>query len=272
MANGHEHVQFGKVQQHYLSHFFCCLPMAATAAFSNAFIVDAVVSFVGGYGRYLYLGPISKAFYQAFSALKGADRPRLTLLPAIFESAAHVREACEHGFCLRGRHSYFSMWAQIYAGHSPECETLRVAHEFGMPYTVYVTRAAAESGSLAKLQFLHQQTSCEWPNDIAECAARSGSLSLVQWLLQLPKSDKETEFTAATSEAAVKAGHLHIAQLLHSAGVRLRGHLCAIAAERADLPMLQVSGANSSTVVPCIAHSDCTAACCLRKLAEAQIT
>jgi hypothetical protein len=216
--------------------------MTAATALSSPGIIDTIIGFVGR-GHYLYLGPISKAVYKAFSAVPGEGRPRLTLLTAIFQSPSHVRQGFEHGFTQdREDLPWYGLFVQSCAGHfAPDCETLRVAHECGVPYSTQLTRGAAESGSLAKLQFLYQQPSCDWPDDIAESAARSGNVSLVQWLLQLSRSDKQVICSAAASTAAAKAGHLHILQFLHSEGVTGHGHLCAIAAERADLPMLQVS-------------------------------
>jgi hypothetical protein len=214
---------------------------AAATALSSPGIIDTVISFVGR-GHYLYLGPVTKPFYKAFSAVHGEGIQRLTLLTAIFQSPSHVRQAFEHGLSQeREDLPWYGMFVQSCAGSlAPDSDTLHAAHECGVPYSAHLTRGAAESGSLAKLQFLYRQPSCEWPDDIAESGARSGNLSLVQWLLQLSRSDKKIICSAAASTAAAMAGHLNILQFLHSEGVPCHGHLCAIAAERADLPMLQV--------------------------------
>jgi hypothetical protein len=210
-------------------------------ALSSSGIVDTIIGFVGR-GHYLYLGSVSKAFSKAYSPVHGEGIQRLTLLTAIFQSPSHVRQAFEHGFSQeREDLPWYGMFVQSCAGRlAPDCETLHAAHECGVPYSAQLTRGAAESGSLAKLQFLYQQPSCEWPDDIAESTARSGDLSLVQWLLQLSRSDEKVICGAAASTAAAKAGHLHILQFLISEGVPCHGHLCAIAADRADLQMLQV--------------------------------
>jgi hypothetical protein len=111
--------------------------------------------------------------------------------------------------------------AQYSAGRHGNIAVLRLAHdEFGMPFTEAVVQGAVRSGCAVKFDWLRAQYTSELPDDTAELAARSGSISILQQLLQ-----EGLVHTESAALQAIEGGHLHTLQFLHSEGCSLDSQL-----------------------------------------------
>jgi hypothetical protein len=132
--------------------------------------------------------------------------PQTTLVSAIFSSASRVRLADAVGLRLAD----LEPRAHYIAGKSANVATLAAAFEVGMPCTDDLLRGAAISGSLSKLQWLHTEQRCQFPDDISYWAARQGSMDVLRFLKQCG-----CVFGSDTLYYAASSGQLQTVQYLH---------------------------------------------------------
>jgi hypothetical protein len=80
--------------------------------------------------------------------------------------------------------------------------TFQVAYGLGLKLTDAVIEGAAESGSMQKVFWIHNQRSVtSLPKQIGSYAARSGNVKLMEWLKQ-----RRVVFDSQTSSEAADAG------------------------------------------------------------------
>jgi hypothetical protein len=127
------------------------------------------------------------------------------------------------------------------AGRHADTSTLALAHELGTQYTGSTIGGAAQCNKLVEVQYLYAQ-GCPWPNWLLEtaarngyfevvrfchehdspwdgdgdhaprCAAESGNIELIDWLLQQPGMELSEEVVSAAAEE----GHIAVCQYLHA--------------------------------------------------------
>jgi hypothetical protein len=172
---------------------------------------------------------------------KGSRQKRLTcvrqmtLYSSVFASPPRLKLAHESGLGCSSRAFKF----QLAAGRHAGIATLASAHELGMQYSARVLAGAALCNKLAEVQYLHER-GCPWPmnhleeiasrgycelvrwchergcpwQDISkgpDCAAASGNVELMAWVLQLPG----TQLSEAVMKAAASKGHRDVCKYLH---------------------------------------------------------
>jgi hypothetical protein len=94
---------------------------------------------------------------------------------------------------------------------------------------------AARAGKLATLQHLRSK-GCDWDiYDIACCAAKSGSIEVVEWLRQR----RDIVIGATVMSAAASAGHIHMCEHLRSSGCEWDDGACHEAAAADELDTLR---------------------------------
>jgi hypothetical protein len=101
--------------------------------------------------------------------------------------------------------------AQVNAGRHGGVAVLLLAHELGMPWSDAVAQGVAKSGSVDKFIWLRERCTAVLPDDIANFAARSGSVAMLQLLQQ-----EGLVFIGTAAIGAAEAGHLHVLQFLHA--------------------------------------------------------
>jgi hypothetical protein len=105
---------------------------------------------------------------------------------------------------------------QLAAGLHADTVTLIVLRQLGMPLSVLVITAVAVSGRLHIMQQLLRDPQCPTlqPGTLSHCAARSGSISMLNWL----RAEGLCGFIKDTCAGAAEWGHLPALQYLHSEG------------------------------------------------------
>jgi hypothetical protein len=212
-------------------------------------ILQSVLEYVGS-GHYLFMGKVSKQFRacyltvpvleDVYSCEHGDDieikfEPYTTACTAIFESLSCLRLAVQLGFTVDAK----SCSCQMNAGSAADIETLVELHEqHHMQYTADVSRGAAQSGSVSKLQWLLDEQDCPQSDDLDLYAVLAPTLDVLKWLRQ-----RGCEFTANTcAEAAMATNAASILQYLHSEGAPFGASTMVQAITNQDsseLPLLQ---------------------------------
>jgi hypothetical protein len=158
---------------------------------------------------------------------------QMTLYSSVFTSPSRVQHAHYNGL------NCTSEAYQLAAGRHADVATLATAHELGMEFTETLMACAAHCNKLAEVQYLHShgcpwsaylletaassghfelvrwchEQGCPWyANVIARCAAESGNIELMAWVLQQPG----TSLSKGVLCAAAKKGHSAMCQFLHS--------------------------------------------------------
>jgi hypothetical protein len=127
-------------------------------------VLQLVLDFVGP-GEHAFVSTVSKSFRTCYlnvadfhgmhEAPTGIDNlinvvHNMTAYSSVFTSRSRVRLAIELGFVLDPT----SWWYQFNAGQCADIETLEELHEqYHMPYTRVVSRGAAQSGNVSKMQW-----------------------------------------------------------------------------------------------------------------------
>jgi hypothetical protein len=205
-------------------------------------ILQSVLEYVGS-GHYLFMSKVSKLFracYLTVPVFEDDDEevkfePYTTACTAIFESLSRLRLAVQLGFTVDAK----SCSCQMEAGNVADIETLVELHEqHHMQYTADVSRGAAESGSVSKLQWLLDEQDCPQSDDLDCYAVFAPTLDVLKWLRQ-----RGCKFTANTcAEAATATNAASILQYLHSEGAPFAASTMVNAVtdqDSSELPLLQ---------------------------------
>jgi len=171
-------------------------PPACNEALENEGIREHILVFLGA-GHWLFAALISKAWKKSYECvphveligINGEEYDRVivcsscgtTLRRAAFEGQPRLELACSAGLKLW---TQGDRQLQHIAGRFASSELLLLAREAGLPWTESVSRGAAESGCLLKVQFLRNEHNCPVPADICLSAAACGSLGLLVWLIE----------------------------------------------------------------------------------------
>jgi hypothetical protein len=219
------------------------------AIFANGDLQKLVFEYVGGQ-QWLSMGAVCKQWQELYRRAcwervylfrRVADRSKCrfqdfldyvhcsTAYSALFSSAPLLQMGVDSGSLDLLQHR-----TQFNAGRHGTEATLELAHMLDMPCSEHVLNGAARSGCASKLQWLLAQHAVRLPATIAEYAATSGSVAMLQLLQQ-----EGVAFTARTSGKAAEGGHVHVLQFLHSSACPIDWRACNTAAERGDLPMLR---------------------------------
>jgi hypothetical protein len=205
-----------------------------------------VTDFVGP-GEHIFLSTVSKSFRACYlnvadfkGVYEGPDGEdiyvtvvhHMTIYSSILGSRSRVRLAVELGFVLDPK----SWWCQFNAGQCADIETLKQLHEqYHMPYIEVVSRAAAQSGTVRKMQWLLDEQHCPLAANICTHDMYAPTLDMLKYLEQrgctLPEDLCDT---AARSRNAAS-----ILQYLHSEGVPFRANTMVEALEHQELTLLQ---------------------------------
>jgi hypothetical protein len=193
-------------------------------------ILQLVLDFVGS-GQHIFLSTVSKSFtacYLNVPVLEEAYHDEnglafvthltheMTAFCAILGSRTRIHLAIELGFVLDTK----SFWRQFSAGNAADIETLvQLKEMYGMPYTEYTSRGAAESGSVSTLKWLLEEHQYPQAADICMYAVFAPTLDVLKYLKQrgcvLPDEKLCT--------AAVRSKHAaSTLQYLHAEGVPFR--------------------------------------------------
>jgi hypothetical protein len=161
----------------------------------NSSILEIIFGYVGP-GHWLFLATLSKSCKESYLSIQqrrihfwDEDRhiyvtvcgtSHITLTSAAFSSSSCFRLAVEHGMQLPSNNSRRQ---QRIAGEHSSLETLKVALQLGLNMTDAVVQGAAESGSLAKLNWLHTEHGCQFNADTVFAAAKTGQLDICKFLV-----------------------------------------------------------------------------------------
>jgi hypothetical protein len=234
--------------------------MVATRAFKRA-VVDSrnplqheglrehIFSFVGA-GHWWFVAQVSRGWKMSYEnvgncKLEGLQHwgedtrftctAKCTLMKAAFASVACCTLATDPhvdgGLRLGGPD-----WrVQRYGGQCSDLDTLRLAHERGLPATDITIQGAAERGSLSKVQWLHEMRREPLPIGIDGWAAESGNIELLDWLTE--QGCKFRSLHACVAAAA--AGHKHVLCYLQERGCKWDEHTTAVAAKYNHLSLVK---------------------------------
>jgi hypothetical protein len=200
----------------------------------EAGILQRVCEFVGP-GQHIFVATVSKAFHAAcakvpshrirglchLSHWKANYSAKMTLSRSAFASVSCFKWALDSGLqrFLNGRYSEGSFgevidsdfWRlQRIAGQFSDVETLQAALEAGVPLSPDMICGAADSGSLAKLLWLHTEHNCQLFDDVTDHAARGGNVDMLKWL-----KEKGLDFTENTFKYGAMGGSVPVLQYLH---------------------------------------------------------
>ena len=107
--------------------------------------------------------------------------------------------------------------------------------------TSNLIRGAVRSGSLERLQSVEEgaksEEPIEWPADISDYAVQSGSLELVEWMVE---NQPELFDVVVAMSRAVELGRLEMMQFLITAGAELDSSLPEMAARFGHLSALKI--------------------------------
>jgi hypothetical protein len=156
---------------------------------TDAGILQQVFTFLPG--NWLYIGAVCSEWKAVYACMKDQQvcslsmygnkvvvvyGPKTTLHSAAVASTATARLACELGLQVT------SDSVQLMAGRHAGIQTLVVLLELGMPFSDTLVKAVALSGRLHVLQHLVTEQPCQVPELLSHYAARSGSISMLNWL------------------------------------------------------------------------------------------
>jgi hypothetical protein len=117
--------------------------------------------------------------YECFTCTAG-----MTLISAAFASAACCSLATDpnvNGALLLDD----DFWrVQRYGGQFSDLETLQLALARGLAANDRTLQGAAQSGSLSKVQYIHEVRKGPLPKYIGHWAAKGGNLELLAWLTE----------------------------------------------------------------------------------------
>jgi hypothetical protein len=222
---------------------------AAARALDNVHTLQHVLEYTGS-GEWVFLSTVNFDWLRLYYVL--SDDKKLmnadiyshksvtatastTLASAAFASPSRVRLASVCGLQLANS----SPQLQLLAGLHASVETLAAAQRCGLLLSSHVVAGAVLSADTGKVSWLLQQQHCRVPYDVADYAARSGSLSMVQWLQQ--KLGESLVITFSAVAMAHAAGHEHIAAYIErelGGDSSCMDRACAIAIKSNDLSRL----------------------------------
>jgi Ankyrin repeats (3 copies) len=198
---------------------------AGSIVLSDTAMIQQVLSFLPP-GNWLVLGAVCREWQAVYA--DRADQQvcsfsiyydsklvaccsKTALYSAAVGSPAMARLAHSCGLALRKNDKL-----QAIAGRYADLDTLAALHELGMPLDCIVIRAVAVSGRLNILQHLITEWNCEICTSLSYYAARSGSISMLDWLKAQEKWYEIDEWNACSGAAG--AGHLAVLQHLIKEG------------------------------------------------------
>jgi hypothetical protein len=188
----------------------------------DAGILEHVFSFLPGI--WLFLGAVCREWQAVYSNMNGQQvrslnlyvhikkflcNNKITLHSAVVASPATIRLAIDSGLTL-----YKNKSLQLVAGRLAGVEVLTSLRELGMEFSNIVAESAALSGRLNILQYLVIEQQCPVSVMLSVYAARSGSISMLDWL----KAGGRSGFNYRTYQGAAEGGHLAALQHVHSLG------------------------------------------------------
>jgi hypothetical protein len=198
-----------------------------------------------GPAQWFFVAPVCKLWYELYSEpgpqvqeFMGEEsylhsRIRTTHVKSAFTSVNRLLLAYKHGLPA------WTQQTQFYAGLCASQELLQAAHSQGWELHTWshdsFMNGAAESGDLAKLQWLHAQL--QRPLNMATFyhASRSGCMDLLRWFrLQQPEYDG---LVAAANAAG--AGKLLLVQQLQARGNPLHSSVASAAARAGSIELLE---------------------------------
>jgi hypothetical protein len=133
---------------------------------------------------------------------------KTTFYSAVVASPATVRLASSCGLEIP-----YNARLRVSAGLHADIQTLAALRELGMPLNGTVVEAVAQSGRLSVLQHLITEQQSRRPLDISYYAARSGNISMLNWLRA-----EGCEFNHRTCAGAAQGRQLAALQHLRSEG------------------------------------------------------
>jgi hypothetical protein len=188
---------------------------AVAANTMNETALALVLSSLGP-GYYLFVSPVSKAWRESYNAVANAQfaslvengavvtcTPRMTLYSAVFEFPACVRLARECGlrYNTDGKGNTWKLHRM--AGRTAAVPALHAAIRLGLPIrTLNALKGAAQSGSVAKLQWLRAEQGCNFEYGTMVAAANSGCTAVCEYLRSV-----NTPWSSAVVDCAAAAGH-----------------------------------------------------------------
>jgi hypothetical protein len=209
-------------------------------------IITLVLSYVGC-GEHYFIAPVCKRWLKHYRQLPTIRVPTAdcgskyiacdaytTLLKAACASQSRLKDA--HYCCeLLSLNNPQGRLMLRTAGRYADTAALQLLHdEYAMPWSVFVAKGAAESGSYDKLLWLCTERGCQLPHDASFYAAKSGSVPMLQWMRA-----RGVDFSTNTTLSAVKAGQLQAMQYLRSVRCPWNRFLYGAAAEAGNVEMLQ---------------------------------
>jgi hypothetical protein len=169
---------------------------ASERALSDIGVLRQVFSHLGQ-GYWLFASPVSKLWKELYEQLQPQPVPasslpfwvvlqrnqdciQTTSFEAAFQSAASVREACEHGLQAQFRNHRL----QRQAGREADVPTLMAAQDLGLAVADEFINSAAGAGQLEVLKLLHTQ-GVTLPVQLSVYAAGRAHVNVLRWLQQL---------------------------------------------------------------------------------------
>jgi hypothetical protein len=189
-----------------------------------------------GPGNNLLIAGVCKDWQLALQRVAESEKDPLqaaswfsTSYSAIFASTALVRLA------RQARLEMSNDGVRRVAGRVVNLPTLQIAHGLGLSLTDSVIEGAAETGSMQKVFWIHNQRSVtSLPKHIGNYAASSGNVKLMEWLRQ-----RRVVFDAQTAVAAAAAGKIDVLRYLRSVGCEMDEISCDMAAYYKHLDVLK---------------------------------
>jgi hypothetical protein len=197
---------------------------AVCSPLKDAGILQQVFTFLPG--CWLFLGAVCSEWRQCYASIGGqqvcgfssyGDRKfvlcglKTTLYSAAVASPATARLASSCGLEV----GMDNKRLQLIAGLHADLETLTTLRELGMPLSENLIEAVALSGRLDILQHLITEQQCPISSKkFSHYAARSGSISMLQWL----RSENSCTFDKTACKGAAYAGQLAALQHLRNEG------------------------------------------------------
>jgi hypothetical protein len=219
---------------------------ASNSPLHNAGILQQILAYAGA-GQYLFIGTVSKAFRDSYSAtpdikVESVDTGEqitvgrcTTRLAAVFQSSSRVQLA--HACGLQLNTTAMSSTALHYiAGETADEHTLLEANRLGLPKSIDVSSGAAGAPNLDKLKWMVTQQHYPISAHTTEAAARCGNVAVLDWLQQ-----QGVKHTQATAEVAAESDQLAVLQLLwkRSGSIMFDDSVSRAAAENGRLAVLQ---------------------------------
>jgi Ankyrin repeats (3 copies) len=237
-------------------------------------LLKNVLSYVGP-GHCLFVAPVSnlwKHWYAELYIRRVTEHDELnckrivtcrcvskrTQFSSVFASPSRAQLALESGL------DSTSKACQRAAGEHADIATLATAHSLGMQFTASTLAGAAQYNKLAAVQYLHSP-GCPWPYSgvlenaakdghfellrwgydngctwgsaarASECAAYSGNVELMAWVLQQPG----VQLNAMAMCRAAEHGHTELCQYLHAQQCPWNYGSTTVAAQNGHIDLLR---------------------------------